>query len=90
MENNKIYVKVEAIFNLDGSVVPKKIYWENGQAFEIDKILDVRPACSLHSGGAGTRYKIKIGQNIRFLFCEGQNVMKHHSFCKWFITNETY
>ena len=85
-----MYVRVEAIFNLDGQVVPKRIFWENGEIFEIDKILDIRPACSLHSGGAGIRYKIKIGQNIRYLFCEGQNAMKHHAFCKWFISRENY
>ena len=90
MEIHKIYVSVEAIFKIDGSVVPKRIYWKNGQVFDIDKIMEVRPACSLHSGGAGMRYKIKIGQNIRYLFCEGQNAMRQHAFCRWFISKEGY
>lgn len=90
MENCKIYVSVEALFGLDGTVIPKRIFWENGQIFEIDKILEVRNACSLHSEGAGVRYKIKIGQNIRYLFCEGQNAMKHHAFCRWFVSQENY
>ena len=89
-EQEKIYVEVEALFDIEGTVIPKSIVWGNGKVYNIDKILDVRQACSLHSGGAGTRYTIKIGGNVRYLFCEGQNVMKHHGFCKWFISKEGY
>ena len=90
VDDDKIYVQVEAFFDINGEVVPKSIIWENGKIYTIDKILDVRNACSLHSGGSGTRYTIKIGGNVRYLFCEGQNVLSHHEFCRWFISKEGY
>lgn len=84
---NKIYVCVGAEFDTAGVITPKYIKWTNDEIFSIDKILEVRPASSLHSGGAGTRFKIKIGSNIRYLFCEGQNIMNRYAFCKWFISS---
>ena len=87
---DKKYVQVEAFFDINGDVIPRIIVWENGKIFDIDKILDVRNASSLHSGGAGIRYTVKIGGNVRYLFCEGQNALSHHEFCRWFISKEGF
>lgn len=81
----KVYVEVIASFNTNGEVRPISIKWEDGYTYNIDKILDIRQTASLKSGGAGTRYTVRINGQIRYLFCEGQNVMKRHSFCRWFI-----
>jgi len=82
---NKIYVKVLAEFDTEGKVIPKSIEWYNGKIYEIKKILDVRNAVALKTSGSGIRYTVKIGRQITYLFCEGQNISNHHSFCKWFV-----
>ena len=43
----KKYVEVTAKFDVDGTVFPLEIQWEDGAKFEIDRILDVRRAASL-------------------------------------------
>jgi hypothetical protein len=66
----KIYVEVTARFDQEGSVIPENIIWEDGRRFEIDRVLDVRPAASLKAGGCGIRYKCRIRGRETFLFLE--------------------
>ena len=67
----KCFVKVRADFTLDGRVVPLKFRTEDGPAFTIDRIIDIRPAPSLKSGGQGMRYTCRVrGQEVR-LFEDG-------------------
>lgn len=66
----KRYVQVDAIFTPEGELLPRCIYWENGRRFEIDKILEHRPAASLKVGGAGERYNCMILGEPKFLFYE--------------------
>ncbi|MFR3201929.1 MAG: hypothetical protein ACLTOZ_04485, partial [[Clostridium] leptum] len=56
----KKYVEVTARFDVDGTVFPLEIHWEDGAKFEIDRILDIRRAASLKTGGAGIRYTCRI------------------------------
>ena len=53
---SKIFVKVRADHLLDGSVRPLLFRAEDGPAFRIDRVLDVREAPSLKAGGQGVRY----------------------------------
>lgn len=69
-EQYKIYVSVEILVDTDGQIIPKAIIWEDGKRFEIDKILDVRPAASMKAGGIGTRYLCRINSKDRYLFFE--------------------
>ena len=68
--NDKVYVGVNAVFEASGKLLPRSVLWEDGRIFEIDKILDVRRACSLKAGGAGIRYTVRIGRHETFLFFE--------------------
>lgn len=43
-----------------GEIVPKKVKWEDGRIFEIDKITDIRRAPSYRAGGIGTRYTVML------------------------------
>ncbi len=54
-----------------GRIEPLEIIWEDGRNYQIDKILDARPMASTKGGGAGLRYKVRLGQNIRYLFLDG-------------------
>ena len=66
----KTYVSVTVHFTAQGRMIPSSIEWEDGRVYEIDKILDVRPAASLKAGGAGMRYTVRIGRTVTYLFLE--------------------
>ena len=59
----------------DGSILPRIITWEDGKEYEIDRVLDIRPAAALKAGGAGIRYTVRIqGKDTykdTFLWLEG-------------------
>ena len=67
---NKVYVKVEAVFYPDGQLYPKGFWWENGRRFEIDQVLDVCRAASLKAGGVGIRYSCMVKRHQTFLYYE--------------------
>ncbi len=66
----KKYIKVSAVFDCDGNLLPEYIYWDDGRKYRIDKISDVRYAASLKAGGAGIRYTCTILGKERYLFFE--------------------
>ena len=42
-ENNlKVYVQVKVDFREDGIMLPRKITWEDGREYEIDRVVEVR------------------------------------------------
>lgn len=53
MNEDKIYVDVNATFTKDGMLLPKSFVWEDGVEYEISKVKDIRRAASLKAGGAG-------------------------------------
>ena len=72
----KCYVEVVSKTDQQGNVVPLQIIWDDGRCFEIDRILDIRQACSLKTGGVGMRYTVKVSNNTTYLFFEGP---------RWFV-----
>ena len=72
----KINLEVNAKFDLDGTVRPTSIIWEDGRVFAVDRVLDVRRAASLKAGGVGMRYICRI--------C-GKIVMLWNEEGKWFM-----
>ena len=72
----KEYVSVTAKFDEDGSLLPLVINWDDGRKYKIDKITDIRFACSLKSGGVGVRYTCKIMNHTRYLYLESN---------RWFV-----
>ena len=51
----KVYVKVNVDFDSDGNMVPKRIIWEDGTDYEIDRILAYSPREARRDiGAAGT------------------------------------
>lgn len=73
----KKYVQVMAEFTPDGRLLPKRIIWEDGRQFQIDRISDCRRAASLKAGGTGLRYTCWIGGREHYLYYE-ENY-------KWFV-----
>ncbi len=78
--NSKVYVDVMAEFTRDGQLIPKKIVWEDGHIFDIDRIKDVRRAASLRAGGCGMRYTCQIDNCEAYLYYEEDN--------KWFVVRK--
>ncbi len=76
----KKYIKVSAIFDCDGNLLPEYIYWDDNKKYSIDKISDVRYAASLKAGGAGIRYTCTILGKERYLFLEEN---------RWFVNAKT-
>ena len=70
----RIYAEVEVQFISDGSMRPRALIWRDGRKYEIERILDVRPACAQKAGGQGDRYKVKRG--IRSASCSSSTTPK--------------
>lgn len=66
----KKYVRVTAQFDVDGTIIPREIQWDDERKFAIDKILDIRRAASLKAGGTGIRYTCRICGHTKYLFLE--------------------
>ena len=76
VERQKRYVKVISKTDEDGRVTPLTVVWEDGVRYDVDRVLDVRQACSLKTGGCGVRYTVKVGGHPTYLFFEGP---------RWFV-----
>ena len=63
----KRYVKVRADFELDGRIRPLLFREEDGPAYRIDRVLDVRQAASRKAGGQGIRYVCEVEGSIAVL-----------------------
>ena len=72
----KKYVDVIVSFYPDGKIIPLAVYWSEDRMYEIDRVLDIRPAASLKAGGAGVRYTCRIQNHQTYLFLEEN---------KWFV-----
>lgn len=68
--DTKVYVAVEADFTREGDILPRRVLWEDGRYYNIDRVEDVRRAVSLKAGGAGLRYTVRIGRRTTCLYLE--------------------
>ena len=49
-EAYKVYVSVFVEHRSDGTMLPREIIWEDGQKYEIDRVIDIRPAYAAKAG----------------------------------------
>lgn len=85
-ENNlKVYVQVKVDFREDGIMLPRKITWEDGREYEIDRVVDIRQAAAMRAGGQGDRYTIKIGGKQSYLFFERSPNQTGNCIGRWFV-----
>lgn len=66
----KRYVEMIVRYMTDGTILPLAVRWTPGQIYEIDRVLDIRPAASLKAGGAGIRYTCRIQGKEKYLWLE--------------------
>ena len=60
----------------DGTIMPLAIHWNEGELYEIDRVIDTRPCASLKAGGAGIRYTCMIQGHEKYVWLEEN---------KWFV-----
>ena len=69
-ERRKVYVEVDVTHKTDGTARPRKIKFEDGEVYEIDRVKYCCRAASTKVGGTGLRYTVLICGTETFLFDE--------------------
>ena len=64
----RVYVRVVVEYDEAGGVHPLRIAWEDGRAFRVERVLDVRRAAATKAGGQGMRYTCRIRGKETYLF----------------------
>ena len=81
----RVYVELLARYSKDGTMMPAVLKWEDGQLYEIDRVLDVRRAAS-EAGSMGVRYTVRIMGHERHLFYE--DTYSETGKPRWFVESE--
>ena len=81
----KVYVPVEVQFRSDGVMLPRRITWEDGTNYEIDRVTDIRQAAAMRAGGQGDRYTVLINGKQSFLFFERSPDQTGNNIGRWFV-----
>ena len=84
-EYKRIYVNVDVRFEPSGRMLPRMLTWKDGRSYEIDRVLDVRPAHAEKSGGQGDRYKVSMHGQERQLFFEHSTEVGTPLVGRWFV-----
>ena len=66
----KAYVGMAVDMDENGMMLPRKLTWEDGLQYEIDRVLDIRPSHAAKAGGQGDRYTVMMRGQIRYLYFE--------------------
>lgn len=66
----KVYVNVFVEHTTEGLMLPRTIVWEDGLKYDIDRVIDIRPAYAAKAGGQGDRYTIQVNGARTYLYFE--------------------
>ena len=69
----------------DGTMLPREIIWEDGQKYEIDRVIDIRPAYAAKAGGQGDRYTIQVNGARTYLYFERSTNLTGNTIGRWFV-----
>jgi hypothetical protein len=64
------------------------ITWEDGTAYPIDRVLDIRPSFSAKAGSQGDRYMVRLGNHYSYLFFERNAVAQGNLLGRWFVERQ--
>ena len=84
MKYKRVYIRVIARFDPDGSIVPISFTWLDGRSYAIDKVLDMKPRPATKAGGFGNRYRVRICGKERYLFLEAP-FEERDTALRWFV-----
>ena len=77
-EAYKVYVSVFVEHRSDGTMLPREIIWEDGQKYEIDRVIDIRPAYAAKAGGQGDGART-------YLYFERSTNLTGNTIGRWFV-----
>ena len=80
MNSIKVYVDVLVEFNEDGVMLPRLITWEDGSKYEVDRVVDIRPAAAMKAG-----YTVMVRGTRTFLFFERNASLQGNNIGRWFV-----
>ena len=83
--DSKVYVQVNADFNIDGMMLPRVLTWEDGEKYVVDRVVDIRQAAARKAGGQGDRYTIEVRGQISYLFFERVPQLTGNVIGRWFV-----
>ena len=86
-ERRKVYVEVDVTHKTDGTARPRKIKFEDGEVYEIDRVRHCCRAASTKVGGTGLRYTVMICGTETFLFDEENVKELNEVMC---VTNDNW
>ena len=81
----RIYVNVDVRFDPTGMMMPRRLTWTDGRSYEIDKVLEVRPAYAQKAGGQGDRCTIRINGRQSYLIFERNASLTGNKIGRWFV-----
>lgn len=87
--NPKVYVKVDAVFDELGRMIPQSLVWEDGRTYIIDRVTDIRQAAAMKAGGQGDRYTISVLGKKSYLFFERSPNLNGCVIGRWFVERRT-
>ncbi len=61
-------VKVDASYNLDGLIIPQRIYWDSNHSAAVENILEIRNGISLRTNKPCVRFRIVINGKASNLY----------------------
>ena len=85
MNHIKVYVPVEVAFEEDGRMFPRRVLWEDGRTYTVDRVLDMRPAHAARAGGQGDRYTVRVNGHETYLFFEHAPDSGGAVMGRWFV-----
>jgi len=76
----KVYIAVLATCLEDGTVIPRSFEWEDGNRYNIKRVIHMQSLSSLRHGEKGIRYKVLIRNRERYIFLEEYNNLR-----RWYV-----
>lgn len=81
----KVYVTVFVEHSSDGTMLPRTVVWEDGLKYDIDRVIDIRPAYAAKAGGQGDRYTIQVNGARTYLYFERSTNLTGNVIGRWFV-----
>lgn len=66
-------------------MLPRTIVWEDGLKYDIDRVIDIRPAYAAKAGGQGDRYTIQVNGARTYLYFERSSNPTDTKIGRWFV-----
>lgn len=84
----KIFVRVNADFDVTGYMIPRSITWNDGRIFHIEEVKDFRTAAAVGACFAGDCYTVVVHGQERFLFHDKPDPRHGSNSGRWFVQGQ--